>query len=88
VFDAQTECVFAAHLFSTWHLGTPLKPGVSDVRATLLGVQEDKSGGKLIPLSIPLRATAQMDIFERIALKPEMSGELTQTFGGKMSFMI
>ena len=56
---------------NTWHLGTPVKAGVADVRATLLGVNDDR--GQLVALAMPLRASAQMDIFDKISLEPGLS---------------
>ena len=55
----------------TWHSGTPLKAGVANVRAALLGVTD--SSGSLVPLLSPLRAAAEMDIFEKISLEPKLS---------------
>ena len=56
---------------NTWHLGIPLKAGVAEVRAALLGVAD--SSGSLVPLPSPLRAAAEMDIFEKISLEPKVS---------------
>ena len=56
---------------NTWHSGVPLKAGVANVRAALLGVTD--SSGSLLPLASPLRAAAEMDIFERISLEPKLS---------------
>ena len=56
---------------NTWHLGAPRKAGVADVRAALLGVTD--SSGSLVPLQSPLRAAAQMDIFEKISVEPKLS---------------
>ena len=56
---------------NTWHSGVPLKAGVANVRAALLGVTD--SSGSLLPLASPLRAAAEMDIFEKISLEPKLS---------------
>lgn len=56
----------------TWALGSPLKVGSAEIRATLLGVKDARD--KLVPLDTPLVANGQMEIFDRIELDPEIAG--------------
>ena len=55
----------------TWLSGQPLKVGSATVNAVLLGVKDIETG-ELSALSNPLKATAQLDIFEPILLEPQL----------------
>ena len=55
----------------TWLSGQPLKVGSATVNAVLLGVKDIETG-ELSALSNPLKATAQLDIFEPIYLEPQL----------------
>lgn len=63
----------------TWIHGQPLKVGTAEVRAVLLGTK-DVETGTLISLEKPLKAKAQLEIFEPIILEPALSGILTTLF--------
>ena len=52
--------------------GSPIKFGLTEVTATLIGTK-DLSTGKVVELETPLHASAEMNIFEPIVLKPSKS---------------
>lgn len=56
----------------TWVNGRPLKTGTAEVRAVLKGTI-NPANGEYVLLDTPLRASAQMEVFEPIALEPQLS---------------
>ena len=55
----------------TWVTGQPLKVGSASVSAVLIGVKDIETGA-VSTLDTPLRAVAQMEIFEPIQLDPPL----------------
>ncbi len=58
----------------TWVHGVPLKVGTAEVRAVLLGTK-DVETGSLVTLETPLKAKAQLEIFDPIDLQPALSSK-------------
>ena len=52
--------------------GSPLKVGDTEIHATLIGTR-DLVTNEILPLKNPLKASAQLNIFEPIVLQPERS---------------
>jgi hypothetical protein len=57
----------------TWITGNPLKSGIVQIRATLIGTRSES--GSISALPVPLTATATMEIFDQIDLQPKLSSQ-------------
>jgi hypothetical protein len=71
----------------TWITGNPLKSGIVQIRATLIGTRSES--GSISALPVPLTATATMEIFDQIDLQPKLSSQFKiQIFFLLLSFNV